>query len=88
MASLGPWMKTTNIYKDLSQRLKAERRTSVGQMFVDINGRDVSGKSVRLSDYVGRGNYVLVDFGHRGVALVMRKYQTWSACTVSSRTRG
>ena len=62
MASLGPWMKTTNIYKYLSQRLKAERRTSVGQMFVDINGRDVSGKPVRLSDYVGRGNYVLVDF--------------------------
>lgn len=62
MAALGPWMKTTNIYKDFSRRLKAERRTSAGQMFVEINGRDVSGKPVRLSDYVGRGNYVLVDF--------------------------
>lgn len=62
MASFGPWMKTTEVYKRFSRRLKAERRTSAGQMFVEINGRDVSGKPVKLSDYVGRGNYVLVDF--------------------------
>lgn len=61
-ASLGPWIKSQKLYKRFAKRLKAEQRTSAGQMFVDVDGRDADGRPVKLSDYVGRGGYVLVDF--------------------------
>lgn len=42
--------------------LIAMEKTEAGKMFVDFKGTDIEGKSVSLSDYVGKGNYVLVDF--------------------------
>ena len=41
--------------------LKAEK-TQPGKMFVDFGGFTVDGKPVKLSDHVGKGKYVLVDF--------------------------
>lgn len=41
--------------------LKAEA-TQPGKMFVDFGGYTVDGQPSRLSDYVGKGKYVLVDF--------------------------
>lgn len=37
-------------------------KTSEGKMFIDFDGKSVEGKSVKLSDYVGKGKYVVVDF--------------------------
>ena len=42
-------------------KLKAQPVTSVGSMFVDFTV-DYEGKTTRLGDYVGKGQYVLVDF--------------------------
>ena len=36
--------------------------TQPGRMFVDFEGLTVDGKPSKLSDYVGKGKYVLVDF--------------------------
>ncbi len=36
--------------------------TANGKMFVDFKAKTQDGKEVSLSDYVGKGNYVLVDF--------------------------
>ena len=41
--------------------VKAEA-TQAGKMFVDFAGLTVDGKPSKLSDYVGKGKYVLVDF--------------------------
>lgn len=41
--------------------LKAEA-TQPGKMFVDFSGYTVDGKASKLSDYVGKGKYVLADF--------------------------
>ena len=41
--------------------LKAEA-TQAGKMFTDFEGLTVDGKASKLSDYVGKGKYVLVDF--------------------------
>lgn len=40
----------------------AETATAEGKMFADFKGVSPDGKQVKLSDFVGKGQYVLVDF--------------------------
>lgn len=47
---------------DLRVRLTAIRRQTVGAMFTDVELTDTAGVKHKLSEYVGRGNYVLIDF--------------------------
>lgn len=56
-------------YSDKIARLRMERdghlkaeATQAGKMFVDFSGFAVDGAVSKLSDYVGKGKYVLVDF--------------------------
>lgn len=51
-----PWTKSTN------QRYENIKNTREGMMFVDFEGKTVDGESVKFSDYIGKGKYVLVDF--------------------------
>lgn len=37
-------------------------KTQAGSMFVDFEAQDIEGEAIKFSDYVGKGNYVLVDF--------------------------
>ncbi len=46
----------------MKERTIATEKTSVGKMFVDISGKTLDGQTVSLSDYVGKGDIVLVDF--------------------------
>ena len=39
-----------------------QKKTAVGTQFVDFEMQTPEGKSVKLSDYVGKGKVVLVDF--------------------------
>ena len=57
----GENLKNEKFVKDTYERLKAQKATSVGQPYTDVEGTDASGNSVKLSDYAGKGNYVLVD---------------------------
>lgn len=41
---------------------KALLATAPGKQFSDFEGTDSTGRAVKLSDYAGRGKYVLVDF--------------------------
>ena len=43
-------------------RLRRVEATQAGAQFVDFEGVNDANKAVRLSDYVGKGHYVLVDF--------------------------
>lgn len=49
---------TTRTY----DRFKALELTSAGHKFTDFSGENVDGTPAKLSDYVGKGKYVLVDF--------------------------
>jgi thiol-disulfide isomerase/thioredoxin len=40
----------------------AHAKTQIGNMFVDFNAANPDGSAAKLSDYVGKGSYVLVDF--------------------------
>ena len=48
--------------KALRENYQKAEATQAGKMFVDFEGYTIDGKPSRLSDYVGKGKYVLVDF--------------------------
>ncbi|MDR1369539.1 MAG: AhpC/TSA family protein [Dysgonamonadaceae bacterium] len=54
--------KTGKIGIFYQERLDAVQKTAVGQQFVDIISKDPSGNAISLSDYAGKGKYLLVDF--------------------------
>lgn len=61
---LGDEIKNSDSVKKIIKRIIAIEETTEGKMFTDFtieNGRP-DGTSVSLSDYVGKGKYVLVDF--------------------------
>ena len=63
-ASMAEVKYSNKVYSIVAERegyLKAEA-TQAGKMFVDFSGFTVDGKPSKLSDYVGKGKYVLVDF--------------------------
>lgn len=54
--------KESDKVKSLEKRILALDVTTEGKQFVDIKGLTPDGKDLALSDYAGKGNYVLVDF--------------------------
>lgn len=61
IAGFGPWLKSRKMVQNILLRIEAQEKTAEGQPFVDIKGKDEKGNSVALSDFVGKGNYVLMD---------------------------
>lgn len=39
-----------------------KRKSQPGKPFIDLNAKTIAGKEAMLSDYIGKGKYVLVDF--------------------------
>lgn len=60
--SIPAWLKSTRLYADRDREFANQRRTAIGQPFVDFDVKTPDGKAVKFSDYVGKGKYVLVDF--------------------------
>ncbi|WP_165022987.1 TlpA disulfide reductase family protein [Dysgonomonas sp. ZJ279] len=59
---VSPEFKTNERILSMEKRAQALEATQVGNSFVDIKGNVPDGKEVALSDYAGKGKYVLVDF--------------------------
>jgi thiol-disulfide isomerase/thioredoxin/ribosomal 50S subunit-recycling heat shock protein len=59
ISTFGPWLKPR--VAETTKRLEALKNTAEGLPFTDIKGKDAEGNPVALSDYVGKGNYVLLD---------------------------
>ena len=62
IAQSSAFIQSRNIIRKLSQRITNLKKTAVGQPFTDFTVETEDGKKVSLSDYVGKENYVLVDF--------------------------
>ena len=58
----GERLRADNGITNMVARLRRVEATQAGAQFVDFEGVDDANKAVRLSDYVGKGHYVLVDF--------------------------
>ena len=54
--------KDNGILKNVNNYIQALKRKAVGAMFTDFTMNDMQGTPRKLSDYVGKGDYVLVDF--------------------------
>lgn len=59
---LGPALKSLKTVQKGAGTIKALESTAAGQPFCDVEGFTAEGRPVRLSDYAGKGKYVLVDF--------------------------
>ncbi len=62
MASQLPLTEGFVLVEKARARLVSIEATKVGQKFVDLTGETADGKPSRLSDFVGKGKVVLVDF--------------------------
>lgn len=58
-------VKYANKFELIREQIKVLEnisKTSEGRMFSDFSGTNIDGTAAKLSDYVGKGKYVLVDF--------------------------
>jgi thiol-disulfide isomerase/thioredoxin len=62
LAKAGPEFKETELYKSTVERLEKMKLTAIGTPFQDIVSKTPEGNEAKLSDYAGKGKYVLVDF--------------------------
>ncbi|NDV77508.1 TlpA disulfide reductase family protein [Dysgonomonas sp. 511] len=61
-ANVKPEYKTSESIQKIDARIAILDATSIGKVYTDLKGKTPEGKDAALSDYVGKGKYVLVDF--------------------------
>lgn len=62
IATMGETVLNHNSIKKEVEQIESVRKTAVGQPFVDFTVAQEDGTTVSLSDYVGKGRYILLDF--------------------------
>jgi len=51
-----------SVVAGIMERIESLTRTAVGQPFIDFRMSDPNGNEIALSDFVGKGDYVMIDF--------------------------
>lgn len=59
---LGEWILSRRQIKAQIADINTARKMAPGNPFIDFEAEDLEGNKVLLSDYVGKGKYVIVDF--------------------------
>lgn len=62
LAKVPAELQTSGTYKSIAEYADALERVAVGKPYSDISGDTPEGKTIKLSDYVGKSKLVLVDF--------------------------
>ena len=62
LSTLDPTVLSTPLVEKITKGVKARQATAEGNMFSDFTIPQPDGTQASLSDYVGKGKYVLVDF--------------------------
>ena len=62
IAKASPEFKASGYTQKVINHQIAVKRGNIGVRYTDITLKDIKGKEVSLSDYIGKGKYVLIDF--------------------------
>lgn len=62
IGTLSPELQASDEIVAMKNLIETRIETAEGKMFKDFTVEDSDGKTVKFSDYVGKGKYVLVDF--------------------------
>ena len=62
LAKCGKFLSEDKAISNIVSGKEAEEATAEGKTFVDFAGKTPEGADVKLSDYVGKGKWVLADF--------------------------
>ena len=62
LAAANEQVQALEAMQRIEQRIHAQERTAIGQPFVDLCMSNPDGKEITLSDFMGKGKYILVDF--------------------------
>ncbi|MEG1587557.1 MAG: TlpA disulfide reductase family protein, partial [Bacteroidales bacterium] len=62
LATATPAFKATPLMTKVDNFLAAAKRSAIGAEYTNLTMSDLEGKQISLSDYIGKGKYVLVDF--------------------------
>ncbi|MBO4760555.1 MAG: TlpA family protein disulfide reductase [Bacteroidales bacterium] len=62
LEGFAPALQENRFVKSIKEALASRAKTAEGMMFTDFEVEETPGKVSKLSDYVGKGKYVLVDF--------------------------
>lgn len=62
LTSVNPELKGNKQILRLETRIQALEATSVGKAFTDVKGKTPDGKDIALSEFAGKGKYVLINF--------------------------
>lgn len=57
-----PHIKDSKYAKQEQAEVEVKKHTSVGNVYTDISGFDINNKSISLSEYVKKENFVLIEF--------------------------
>ena len=61
-ASMPDPLKDRELIQKFNNKYTSQKNSMPGKPFIDFEGKSRDGEDVKLSDYVGKGKYVLVDF--------------------------
>ena len=62
IALLSPELRQGTVVREIQEMLGKKKRVDIGQPYLEIALPDTAGRTLALSQVVGRGGYVLVDF--------------------------
>lgn len=62
LAKFDPSFEKSFFISSVKEDIETQKKVAVGQKFIDIKLPNPEGQEIALSDYAGKGKYVLVDF--------------------------